>query len=280
MVMKVTKVSKQTKQKPSTKQNYGKLLTSTAAAALLDVNQSTVKRWADEGVLKHVRTAGGHRRFRIEDIFEHKKPSHSKIEQWINLLIDHPSPYKVQGNLLLLHDEYGSWAKAMGFITSVMVEFGERWRSNKIQIHEEHLATHRLERSIEQISDSIQTAQRAPLVLLATPSQEFHSLSLCMLELCLKELGWKTIYIGKNTPTSNLVECIKNGTISVVALSASKNFQDAKVLKKIITDLAPVCIANNTKLWLGGGGAWPDPPSYGVRFRSFLRLPSPFDSES
>lgn len=40
-----------------------RLLTITEAAALLGVNQKTLRRWADGGRVPHVRTLGGQRRF-------------------------------------------------------------------------------------------------------------------------------------------------------------------------------------------------------------------------
>ena len=43
-------------------------LTSTRVAALLGVTASSVKRWADEGLLACERTAGGHRRFLASEV--------------------------------------------------------------------------------------------------------------------------------------------------------------------------------------------------------------------
>lgn len=45
-----------------------KLMTTRQAAARLGVGTTTIKRWADEGVLSCVRTAGGHRRYRQADV--------------------------------------------------------------------------------------------------------------------------------------------------------------------------------------------------------------------
>src|SRR5687767_7156732 len=45
-----------------------KNLTSRQAARLLGASEASVKRWADGGLLPAVRTAGGHRRFRPEDV--------------------------------------------------------------------------------------------------------------------------------------------------------------------------------------------------------------------
>ena len=46
----------------------GDLLTTTEAAAVLQVSANTVRDWADSGALAGVRTPGGHRRFRRSDV--------------------------------------------------------------------------------------------------------------------------------------------------------------------------------------------------------------------
>lgn len=46
----------------------GKKLTSKEAALLLGASEASVKRWADGGLLPSEKTAGGHRRFRPEDV--------------------------------------------------------------------------------------------------------------------------------------------------------------------------------------------------------------------
>ena len=45
-----------------------RLLTTREAARYLGVGTTSVKRWADEGLLRCERTAGGHRRFRLSEI--------------------------------------------------------------------------------------------------------------------------------------------------------------------------------------------------------------------
>ena len=44
------------------------ILSSKQVAGILGVNESSVKRWADSGMLNCYRTPGGHRKFRREDI--------------------------------------------------------------------------------------------------------------------------------------------------------------------------------------------------------------------
>src|ERR671913_90085 len=50
------------------KTNGGRRLTSKEAARVLGVSEASVKRWADSGLLPMEKTAGGHRRFRPEDV--------------------------------------------------------------------------------------------------------------------------------------------------------------------------------------------------------------------
>lgn len=43
-------------------------LTTTEAAAILHVSADTLRRWTDKGVIDHVKTEGGHRRYQLADV--------------------------------------------------------------------------------------------------------------------------------------------------------------------------------------------------------------------
>jgi excisionase family DNA binding protein len=55
------------------KHTPGKNLTSRETARLLGASEASVKRWADGGLLPSEKTAGGHRRFRPEDVARFKR---------------------------------------------------------------------------------------------------------------------------------------------------------------------------------------------------------------
>ena len=44
------------------------MLSVTSVAKILGVHPDTIRRWADKGLLPCVRTLGGHRRFRPQDV--------------------------------------------------------------------------------------------------------------------------------------------------------------------------------------------------------------------
>ncbi len=53
---------------PGSGRDSGRLMRPGEVAGVLRVDPKTVTRWADEGRLRSVRTAGGHRRFSEADI--------------------------------------------------------------------------------------------------------------------------------------------------------------------------------------------------------------------
>ena len=103
-----------------TGQSTKSLLTSTAVAARLGVTASTVKRWADDGTLPHVRTAGGHRRFMLRDVDNFANPPQVEVDHWIEKLTTGNGTYGIRSLLLQERDKMGSYARVMPVITQVL----------------------------------------------------------------------------------------------------------------------------------------------------------------
>ena len=104
------------------------LLTSTAAAKHLGVAVSTLKRWADDGLISHVRTRGGHRRFRYSDLeATQQDPEEHEITEWIALLLSDADAHTILGALRQLRGTSSSWREAGTRIAKVTSELGRRW---------------------------------------------------------------------------------------------------------------------------------------------------------
>ena len=249
------------------------LLTSAAAAKALGVAVSTLKRWADDGRIPHVRTAGGHRRFRPEDL-QIPAPSapDSEAQAWITLLLSDADSHTVLGELRRLRGSAGSWREASQRLAAATRLLGERWALGQLSIHEEHQATEKLARGVAHCSDALPLAPDAPVCLLAVPEHEEHSLGLTLLEPCLRELGWRTRWLGRKTPAAEVVAVVRTGHVQAVALSASAHCRDAEALAVVTATVGEVCREFGIPLLLGGTGAWPLTSPLAHRLTSLAEL--------
>ena len=80
--------------------SYKRLLTSAAAAKRLGVGATAVKRWADSGLLRCVKTAGGHRRFQIDEVDRFassgaEQGDADRWSEWMSALVGSPNVHAV-----------------------------------------------------------------------------------------------------------------------------------------------------------------------------------------
>ena len=113
------------------------------------------------------------------------------------------------------------------------------------------------------------TGRGRPTCLLACAADEEHTLGLRLAELCLREQGWTPLWLGGRTPVVEVIQQARSGQVAMVALSASAANCDAGTLRFIADTIGQGCKKLGTLLVLGGAGAWPTTPSYGVRLNSF-----------
>jgi excisionase family DNA binding protein len=264
------------------------LLSSTDVAALLGVSTASVKRWADSGLLPCVRTAGQHRRFQrdaIERIArekgDYRMPARSApvdelvssgAREWADRLLMVQAAGMLEAALVAARAQLGSWARVCEQLGPAVHEVGDRWARALISIADEHLATERLARALARVGDWIPLPPRPRNALLATAAGDEHTLGLSMVELCLRERGWTTTWIGRSAPTETIVQAVGRLDVQLVALSASMFSSFPHVLTEQAALVGAACEAAGVPLWLGGHGAWPEAPRHGVRIRDFASL--------
>ena len=257
--------------RPAPSQSTAGLISSAAAAAALGVGVTAIKRWADAGALPCVRTAGGHRRFRRADLVLPlplpTTPAVDPWRPWIEALVDGD----VHDVLALLFQERarrGSWTDVAAFLGELLVTVGERWASGDMTVAQEHLASSALQRGLALAAETIPLPAGAPRCLLATAEGDDHTLGLSLLELCLREHGWKSESLGRATRRTDVTERIKHG-VDMVALSASAMMVERRMLTQQVRVIGSACQRAGIALVLGGSGRWPDPPAFGTRLRSW-----------
>lgn len=270
------------------------LLSTQEAARRLSVGPSTVKRWADEGVLPCVRTPGGHRRFPREAVEgllapgarpagpEAQPPTVSlerppigpreAVDRWVCLLVGEEDLHAVQAALFDERARWSAWWRVAEALGPVLREIGERWAEGRLRVLDEHLASERLGRALAWVTQSIPVAHAAPTLLLVTAEGDEHTLGLSLVELVAREVGWTSRWAGRGSPREEVLEVLRRGEVQAVAVSASVYSADGSALAETHAALAEAAREGGVALLVGGEGAWPDPADYGHRLRRFRDL--------
>lgn len=251
------------------------LLTTAEAARIAGVGMSSLKRWADQNLIRCVRTAGGHRRFHRHDLDaflrEHGEIVAGSPDEWVQNALEAGS-FELQGELFRARDRLGSWHAVGDELGRALSEIGARWERGELGVIEEHIASEKLSRVIQRAVEAMPSSDTDPRALLATAEGDDHTLGLSLVELCLREAGWRTIWSGRRTPSAALVELVEAGGIELLALSASVASSDARGLAEQAGELGRACRKAEVLLVIGGGGAWPEQPAYGTRVRDLAAL--------
>jgi MerR family transcriptional regulator, light-induced transcriptional regulator len=182
------------------------------------------------------------------------------------------SPWEILGQLFRARDRQGSWHAAANELGVGLAELGMRWARGEITVIQEHIATENLSRALERAVEAIPSTAHDPRCVLATAEDDEHTLGLSLVELCLREAGWGTVWSGSRTPTKDLADLARSGDVDMLAMSASPASSDAKQLAREAEQLGAACREAGVILAFGGSGPWPDAPDYGTRVRDLLTL--------
>ncbi len=247
----------------------GTLLTSTEVARRLGVTAATVKRWADTGVLECARTAGRHRRFDplVVERFQREHGA-AAAGRFVDRMLEEAEPIALQADLLRERARLGAWWRVAEWLGPEIEELGARWASRRIGIVEEHLASDRLARAVARCAEALPPRPDAPRILLAAAEGEDHLLGLALVDLCVREEGWRSLWSGRVTPQAELVREVEEGAVDAVALSASVA-ADRRALAAEAAAVGDACERAGVPLVVGGRGPWPDPLPYGQLVRTF-----------
>jgi MerR family transcriptional regulator, light-induced transcriptional regulator len=248
-----------------------RLLTTQDAARVAGVGPSSVKRWADEGLLECRKTAGGHRRFErgaLERFLrEHGAPAEEGTP-WVELFLDSGS-YGLKSALFEARGRLGAWHRVADEIAPAITELGSRWACGDVSVLDEHVASERISRALAHVAEALPVGERGPTALLACADGDEHTLGLSLVEICLKEAGWGTIWAGRRTPVTDIVAAVERGSFDMVALSASSLSASPRELARQAKLAASACRAQRIPLAVGGNGAWPATLRGAERFQAF-----------
>ena len=121
-----------------------------------------------------------------------------------------------------------------GLLADAMRLVGERWKSGRWSVAEEHLASQTLLRALDRIRPDLgPDARIGPLAVLAGVAGEHHMIGLVCLDHVLRELGWTVAILGADVPTADLALFVGRNDARLVALSASDPARTGTVAEAI-----------------------------------------------
>lgn len=255
------------------------LITTTEAARIAGVGVTSIKRWADQELIRVTRTPGGHRRVDKHDLLrfvgslEGARTTTEDAGSWADVMLNKAS-YALQSALLDARGRTGSWFPVADEVGRGVQRMGDRWAHGKISVLDEHIASERLARALAAIAESMPLAGRAPACLMASAPGDEHTLGLSLLQPCLAEAGWSALWAGRSTPVDDLCDVATSGRVAMLAVSASVHTAPNGELGPWLHKLESACAASGVHLVLGGSGAWPEDTRHARRFHTFVSFRS------
>lgn len=257
--------------------------TSQEAASILGVNVSTVKRWTDEGKLRCIASAGGHRRFLIRHLSEFLKDHSTKtskinifpIDSEMDLHIAHrilkrdypflidfvlPQSFASRRDLIQhvlnglylaqvpLHEIYDF------LITPVLHRIGTLWAEGAISVSNEHLATQSIKDAVIRLQGLLQLpSEKLGTALCLNLSGELHDMALKMVDHVLETRGFNVLYTGQVTPIVDLNQVFEKFRPGRLYISSTM-VTDPSLAQSELDRCADLCSLHETRMFVGGSG--------------------------
>lgn len=255
-------------------------------AQALGVSESTVKRWVDENKLRAQRTAGGHRRILAADVIHMVQQ-----ENWPHIDLDRLTtgvlgdaddggnkPVVAADPILtrsLLRGAVlsGDAEEARAIVlrahkvglsvatladevfAPVMTQVGHDWATGHIDVYQEHRATQLCLSAVLALKARLEASSPPgpdrPLAIGGGPESDHYLLANLLIETTLRDLGWRVVNIGPNTPFASFCRAVQDMRPRLLWLSCSYVADTEKFLTGY-QDLQQLASRHNVLICIGG----------------------------
>ena len=214
------------------------------AARAMGVSESSLKRWCDQGLIKLVRTAGGHRKLSRADVLrfirERDQPLASPevlglpaVSPLAELGLKRARPQLVEA--LLKGDEALSRQIVFGLylarhplcvicdevIAAAFHEIGDRWACHEADVYQERRACEICLRILFDLRDDQCLPDRTWTAAGGTIEGDQYVLPSTMAELVLREAGFQATALGVSIPFPSLIKAVEDLRPQLFWLSVS-----------------------------------------------------------
>ncbi len=261
------------------------LLSPRHLAQAIGVSESTVKRWADDGLLKVGKTPGGHRRIPAPEALRFIRQIKATIvrpdllgmpelAQAQNEIWTHGGPPlgetlydalargdEPRGRALVVGSYLAGRSMAElcdGPIRQALHRLGELWQGDPRGVMIEHHAIDIMIQTLNQLRVIMPWPEpEAPMALGGAAEFDPYIIPSLMSALVLADAGWRQINFGPHTPTHVLRHATEDYRPRLVWLSCSAQVDDAPSFAREIEALAAF-VGQRGATMIVGGRTFPD----------------------
>lgn len=237
-------------------------------AAAIGVSEASLKRWCDRGLLSFSKTAGGHRRISRADVLDFLRRTGQRVVNpaILDLPANHaPAALDLTAALAQGHEEhvrrevYDAWlaGKSLARICDELlapcfVDLGQGWEHGDVDVYEERRACEICQNVLYELIRTLRPEREdAPLALGATLAGDPYTLANLMVQLTLREMGWRAIALGAGLNGETLVRAIARERPSLFWLSISSIADEAQLYRDCAA-IWKACQEAGTLLVVGG----------------------------
>ncbi len=249
------------------------VITLPAAARLLGVGPTTLKRWSDQGRIPHTRTPGGHRRFLRSVIMDfralvdpragvgqtggHLSLRMGEPREWVDRAHTLADPDRMEAALLALRASSANWGETSD---AVLQEFlgplCGRHHEGRISDGAWRVLRRSVVRSANRAAGRLRPRIGSPIALLASPGGRAGDVLVALTEAALREQGITVLDAGRCEDPEALGQVIAEQQPHIVVLLAPGSADAATLLLRMGGALREAAV-DGAEIWLAGGADWP-----------------------
>ena len=146
----------------------------------------------------------------------------------------------------------------LSVLTPIMKDLGSGWQQGSVPVWREHLAT-AITRSV---IDSVYAAQLESFppqekhaVVLACLSEEQHELGILMLSCLFEKYGWRSYFLGADSPEDEVMASISKLGARYAVFSADTHFHKVKVADLLVKGHPEL---TGVRIWVTGAAFMED----------------------
>lgn len=253
------------------------LLSPRELAEAIGVSESSIKRWADDGALRAVRTTGGHRRIPVEEAVQFIRVSGQTVVRPEILGIADAAPFtetlprpdegpELLFRLLVDGSEGGvrgfvvslflsGWSPAQiidGPLQEAMARIGELWKHDSTAIYVEHRATDIVVQALSKLRSLVPIPPADAMHAVGgAPSGDPYILPSLAASIVLASLGMRATNLGPETPLATLRHAVNELSPRVLWISTSVA-PDPTRLRDDVLELTEAAATRDCSVIVGG----------------------------